>query len=29
VVPVVYPTPKEVKEFENESDRGAYGSTGE
>lgn len=29
VAPVVYPTPKEVKEFENESDRGAYGSTGE
>ncbi|PAK64112.1 dUTP pyrophosphatase, partial [Staphylococcus caprae] len=28
-VPVVYPTPKEVKEFENESNRGAYGSTGE
>ena len=29
VAPVVYPTPKEVKEFENESNRGAYGSTGE
>ncbi|WP_367122798.1 dUTP diphosphatase [Staphylococcus capitis subsp. urealyticus] len=29
VAPVVYPTPKKVKEFENESDRGAYGSTGE
>ncbi|PTU83415.1 dUTP diphosphatase [Staphylococcus pasteuri] len=29
VAPVVYPTLKEVKEFECESDRGAYGSTGE
>ncbi|MFE8919318.1 dUTP diphosphatase [Staphylococcus pasteuri] len=29
VAPVVYPTLKEVKEFERESDRGAYGSTGE
>lgn len=29
VAPVVYPAPKEVKEFEYESDRGAYGSTGE
>lgn len=29
VAPVVYPIPKEVKEFENESNRGAYGSTGE
>lgn len=29
VSPVVYPTPKQVDWFENESDRGAYGSTGE
>ena len=29
VAPVVYPTPKQVDWFENESDRGAYGSTGE
>lgn len=29
VVPVIYPTPKQVNWFENESDRGAYGSTGE
>ncbi|ASN72895.1 putative dUTP pyrophosphatase [uncultured Caudovirales phage] len=29
VAPVVYPTPKHVDWFENESDRGAYGSTGE
>jgi len=29
VVPVVYPKPKQVDWFENESDRGAYGSTGE
>ena len=29
VAPVVYPTPKKVNWFENESDRGAYGSTGE
>lgn len=29
VAPVVYPTPKQVDCFENESDRGAYGSTGE
>lgn len=29
VAPVVYPTPKQVDWFEKESDRGAYGSTGE
>ena len=29
IAPVVYPKPKQVDWFENESDRGAYGSTGE
>lgn len=29
VVPISYPTPREVESFEYESDRGAYGSTGE
>lgn len=29
IAPVAYPTPKEVESFEYESDRGAYGSTGE
>lgn len=28
VAPVVYPTPIEVSQFEQESNRGAYGSTG-
>ena len=29
IAPIVYPKPKEVYKIENESNRGAYGSTGE